>query len=58
MVISDLKNWLIKTFDIRDVFCFGGTSLIAWGVYDIYPPAAFIITGAIFFYISIIRGTK
>lgn len=51
--ISGAWRWLLKTFDMRDLFCFSGTFLIAIGTYKIYPPGAFIITGSIFFYISI-----
>lgn len=42
-----------KTFDLRDAFVFGGTAFIATGVWQIYRPAALIITGSIFFWLGI-----
>ncbi len=44
-----------KTFDLRDVFVFSGTGLIALGTWQIYPPAAAIVAGVIFLYLGIRR---
>lgn len=48
-----IKDLIVKTFDLRDAFVFGGTGLIGAGVWQINRPAAFIITGAIFFWLGI-----
>lgn len=35
-------------FDFQDVLLFGGSGLLGYGLYQIYPPSAFIVPGAIF----------
>ena len=39
--------------DLRDVLAFIGLSLLAVGVWMIYPPAAFILVGAVLFLIGV-----
>lgn len=43
-------------FDLRDVFAFGGLGLVAWGTYLMHEPAAFIVTGAVLFWLGAIRS--
>lgn len=39
---------VVSAFDLRDAMLFAGIGLLGYGLYDIYPPAAFIVPGAIF----------
>ncbi len=55
-----IKNFFLqpvtKVFsfiELRDCFIFGGTALIACGAYQIYKPAAYIVSGLIFFWLGI-----
>lgn len=41
--------------DPRDVLCFGGIGLAAAGVWQIYPPAAWIVSGAALFWLAVRR---
>jgi hypothetical protein len=43
--------------DIRDVLLFGGNGLLGYGLYTIYPPAAFIASGSIFVAVAVF-GTR
>lgn len=59
-LIAKIKNGprytasaISKTFDLRDAFVFGGTGLIFIGTWQIYPPAAYIVTGALLFWVGI-----
>jgi len=40
-----MKDWVDKT----DVFAFSGIALVGYGTYQIYPPAAYIVTGLFLF---------
>lgn len=46
-VVSAVRA-IIAPFDFRDLLLFGGNGLLGYGLYAIYPPAAFIVPGAIF----------
>jgi len=35
-----------KGYDLNDLIVLAGAGLFAWGVWQIYPPAALILTGA------------
>ena len=51
-----MKNLVKKiggTVDLRDVFTFGGLGLVGFGVFMIYPPAAYIVVGGVLFLIGI-----
>lgn len=39
---------VISAFDLRDAMLFAGVGLLGYGLNDIYPPAAYIVPGAIF----------
>ena len=34
--------------EVKDVFLFGGLGAAAYGVYQIYPPSAYILVGGVF----------
>lgn len=38
--------------DLRDGFAFGGLALVGYGLYAVYPPAAFIVVGAVLFWMG------
>lgn len=40
---------------LRDTLAFGGLGLVGYGVYAIYPPAAFIVIGAVLFVLGVRR---
>jgi hypothetical protein len=45
------KQWKLPQVvlpDAKDVFLFGGISAAAYGVYQIYPPSAYILVGGCF----------
>ena len=42
-------------FDIKDVFAFGGLAAVSWGLWLVYQPAAFIVTGTALFWMGAIR---
>ncbi len=46
---------LFREIDLRDLLCFGGLALVTVGVWQIYPPAAWIVTGAALFWLSVRR---
>lgn len=48
---------ITSAIDFRDVMMFGGNGLLGYGLYLIYPPAAFVVPGAIFVAISVF-GTR
>ena len=43
--------------EFRDLLLFGGNGLLGYGLYTIYPPAAFIVPGAIFVSVAVL-GTR
>lgn len=47
-----------RTFplDLRDGFAFGGLALNFWGCWQVYQPAAWIVTGAALFFLAIWRA--
>ena len=47
-----------KTIDIWDFICLLGLGLGIYGVYNIYPPLAFILAGATLLFIGIFYGRK
>jgi hypothetical protein len=49
--------FLMSPFDLRDAMLFGGVSLLGFGLYQVYQPAAFIVPGAIFVAVATL-GTR
>lgn len=39
--------------DLKDLFVFGGLGFAAYGIYMIYPPAAFILPGLFFVWLGL-----
>jgi hypothetical protein len=44
-----------STFELRDVFVFGGLAGAVYGIAQVYPPAAWIAGGAALFWLGIRR---
>jgi hypothetical protein len=44
---------LAGLIDLRDGFTFGGLALVGYGLHAIYPPAAFVVVGAVLFWIGV-----
>jgi len=44
---------LAGMLDLRDLFCFGGLGLLAYGLHLVYPPAAYIAPGAILLWMGV-----
>lgn len=44
---------LAALVDLRDGFTFGGLALVGYGLHAIYPPAAFVVVGAVLFWIGV-----
>jgi hypothetical protein len=40
---------------LREAFVFGGLGCAAYGLAQIYPPAAWIVSGSVLFYLGIKR---
>lgn len=47
---------LESPLDIRDLFTFGGLAMVGNGTHMIYPPAAWIVVGAVLYWIGIRHG--
>lgn len=43
---------LVGAFDLRDIFALGGLGMVFYGLAQIYQPAAWIVCGAVLFYIG------
>lgn len=43
---------LAGLFDLRDAIAFGGLGMVGFGLHLIYPPAAYIVCGAVLFWLG------
>jgi hypothetical protein len=43
---------LANLLDMRDTLTFGGLGLLAYGLYQVSPPAAAIVSGALLFWLG------
>jgi hypothetical protein len=48
-----LHSLLASLIDLRDAFAFGGLAMIGYGLFSIYPPAAWIVVGGILLWIGV-----
>jgi len=53
--IDRIVKVIAAEIGLREVFVIGGISCVAYGLAQIYPPAAWVVTGVALFCISIIR---
>ena len=51
---------ILATFDLADVFAFGGLVVAGYGVWQIHQPSAFIVVGVTLFWLGVrsLKGTK
>lgn len=54
-VLQRVLAALRGAFELRDVFIFGGLAGAAYGIAQVYPPAAWIAGGATLFWLGIRR---
>lgn len=47
MIKLEQKNWRRWLPDLRDLLCVIGIAALFYGLYETYPPAAFIVVGSI-----------
>jgi hypothetical protein len=45
-------NSLASLLDVRDVLTFGGLGVLGYGLYLIQPAAAFVVMGALLFWLG------
>jgi hypothetical protein len=48
-----LAKAIVGAFDLRDVFVFGGLGCAAFGLHQVYEPAAWIVSGAALFWLGV-----
>lgn len=48
-----LRAGLVATFDLRDIFWVGGLSAVTYGVWQVHEPAAWIVCGAVLFWMGV-----
>ncbi len=50
--MKNLIESIAKAIDLSDLFAFGGLACLGYGLHAVYPPAAWIVIGAILFRIG------
>lgn len=50
--MRDKLRQLAALLDIRDAVTFGGLGMVGYGISLIYPPAAWIVCGAVLFWLG------
>lgn len=51
--VKAVASVIAAPIGFREVLLFGGAALLSVGVWPIYPPASFVIPGAILVYVSV-----
>ncbi|MCK1536867.1 MULTISPECIES: hypothetical protein [unclassified Bradyrhizobium] len=51
-----IGRWIGKTFDLRDGMLAAGLTALACGLWQVWPPAALIVPGAIISAVAIFAG--
>lgn len=54
--VSAIGKWMWRTFDMRDGTLAAGLLLLAAGLWQVWPPAALIVPGAIVSAVAIFAG--
>lgn len=49
----DRLSAVVKFFDLRDAFVFSGMGAVYYGLFQIYPPAAWIVLGVALFWLGV-----
>ncbi|MCK1503103.1 hypothetical protein [Bradyrhizobium sp. 188] len=55
-VLSSIGIWARANIDARDVMLASGLALLAGGLWQVWPPAALIVPGAIISAVAILAG--
>jgi len=50
---AEPRKWL-RLPEARDVFLFGGMAAASYGVYQIYPPSAYVLAGGFFMALGVL----
>ena len=50
---KEFFKWLCREVDLRDRFVFSGIGLSAYGAWQIYPPAGWIVLGVSIFWLGV-----
>lgn len=53
--VKQFAAFVRREFDVEDLFVFGGLACAAYGIAQVYPPAAWIVTGAVLFGLGVKR---
>ncbi len=51
--LRSASSALFAAFSLRDLTLYAGLGLAAYGFYQIFPPAAFIVPGAVLIYVAV-----
>lgn len=54
--MSDKEKKRRLDVDMRDGFGLAGLGALFWGFFQVYPPAAWIVTGAALFFLAVWRS--
>lgn len=54
-IVKRAKTALINALDLRDAFVFSGMGCVAYGLAQIYAPAAWVAAGAALFWLGVRR---
>ncbi|MGH6836815.1 MAG: hypothetical protein ACREC9_15035 [Methylocella sp.] len=52
-MLKRVLTFMGDAIDARDLMLYAGLGLLGYGLYQIFPPAAFAIAGAILVYVAI-----
>jgi hypothetical protein len=55
--LAKIWFWIIG-FDIRDLFIFGGLSMLFYGLYQYDPPLAFVVCGPLLMVVGYLMRDK
>lgn len=47
-----VSQWIVSIFDLNDLFVFAGLAFACIGIWQIYPPAAWIGAGTALFWLG------
>jgi len=48
-----LFSRIAKAFDLQDLFVFGGLGCVGYGIWQVYPPAAWVVVGVALFWLGV-----
>ena len=51
--LAGLFRQVLPAVELRDSFVFGGLAMVGYGLHAIYPPASWIVVGAVLFIMGV-----